>query len=240
MGSCSASTVALNNDKQQEKEKKLENGSGVAASASGSGVEKSVVSEVFHRQRLLNLMVLKSNSFSHLTKHVPVTFLDKVAYWLLRSSDTPLIYSFRAMMLETVATVPGMVGGMLLHCKLLRRFKQSGGWINSLLEKAENERMHLMTFMEVAKTKWYERALVFAVQGVFFNAYFVTYILSPKLAHRIVGYLEEEDIHSYTKLLKELGNANIENVPAPAIAIDYWHLPKDSTLCDAVVVVWAD
>ncbi|KAM3338036.1 hypothetical protein P3S68_032362 [Capsicum galapagoense] len=95
------------------------------------------------------------------------------------------------MMLETVAAVPGMVGGMLLHCKLLRRFKQSGGWINSLLEEAENERMHLMTFMEVDKTKWYERALVFAVQGVFFNAYFVTYIFSPKLAHRIVGYLEE-------------------------------------------------
>ncbi|KAF3630889.1 Ubiquinol oxidase 2, mitochondrial, partial [Capsicum annuum] len=144
------------------------------------------------------------------------------------------------MMLETVAAVPGMVGGILLHCKLLRRLEQSGGCIKALLEEAENKRMHLMTFMEVAKTKWYERALVFAVQGVFFNAYFVTYILSPKLAHHIVGYLKEEAIHSYTEFLKELGNGNIENVPAPAIAIDYWRLPKKSTLRDIVVYVRAD
>lgn len=144
------------------------------------------------------------------------------------------------MMLETVAAVPGMVGGMLLHCKSLRRFEHSGGWIKALLEEAENERMHLMTFMEVSQPRWYERALVFTVQGVFFNAYFLAYLVSPKLAHRVVGYLEEEAIHSYTEFLKELDKGNIENVPAPAIAIDYWRLPKNSTLRDVVMVVRAD
>lgn len=143
-------------------------------------------------------------------------------------------------MLETVAAVPGMVGGMLLHCKSLRRFEHSGGWIKALLEEAENERMHLMTFMEVAKPSWYERALVFTVQGVFFNAYFLGYMISPKFAHRMVGYLEEEAIHSYTEFLKELDKGNIENVPAPAIAIDYWQLPPNSTLRDVVTVVRAD
>lgn len=143
-------------------------------------------------------------------------------------------------MLETVAAVPGMVGGMLLHCKSLRRFEHSGGWIKALLEEAENERMHLMTFMEVANPKWYERALVFTVQGVFFNAYFLGYMISPKFAHRMVGYLEEEAIHSYTEFLKELDKGNIENVPAPAIAIDYWQLPPNSTLRDVVTVVRAD
>lgn len=149
-------------------------------------------------------------------------------------------YGCQAMMLETVAAVPGMVGGMLVHCKSLRRFEQSGGWIKALLEEAENERMHLMTFMEVAKPNWYERALVIAVQGVFFNAYFLGYIISPKFAHRMVGYLEEEAIHSYSEFLKELDNGNIENVPAPAIAIDYWRLPADATLRDVVMVVRAD
>ncbi|GLJ26676.1 hypothetical protein SUGI_0519160 [Cryptomeria japonica] len=144
------------------------------------------------------------------------------------------------MMLETVAAVPGMVGGMLLHSKSLRRFEHSGGWIKALIEEAENERMHLMTFMEVSNPKWYERALVSTVQGVFFNAYFILYLLSPKLAHRIVGYLEEEAIHSYTEFLKELDNGNIQNVPAPCIAIDYWRLPKYSTLRDVVISVRAD
>lgn len=178
--------------------------------------------------------------------HAPVTVLDKMAYWTVKSLRWPTDlffqrrYGCRAMMLETVAAVPGMVGGMLLHCKSLRRFEHSGGWIKALLEEAENERMHLMTFMEVSDPRWYERALVFSVQGVFFNAYFLGYIISPKFAHRVVGYLEEEAIHSYTEFLKELDNGNIENVPAPPIAIDYWRLSPNSTLRDVVLAVRAD
>ncbi|KAJ8754422.1 hypothetical protein K2173_002873 [Erythroxylum novogranatense] len=178
--------------------------------------------------------------------HVPTTFLDKMAFWTVKALRWPTDlffqrrYGCRAMMLETVAAVPGMVGGMLLHCQSLRRFEHSGGWIKALLEEAENERMHLMTFMEVAKPRWYERALVFAVQGIFFNAYFLGYLISPKFAHRMVGYLEEEAIHSYTEFLKEMDKGNIENVPAPAIAIDYWRLAPNATLRDVVQVVRAD
>ncbi|KAL6843784.1 hypothetical protein ACP4OV_026355 [Aristida adscensionis] len=178
--------------------------------------------------------------------HAPKTLLDKIAYWTVKSLRFPTDiffqrrYGCRAMMLETVAAVPGMVGGMLLHLRSLRRFEQSGGWIRALLEEAENERMHLMTFMEVAKPRWYERALVLAVQGVFFNAYFLGYLISPKFAHRVVGYLEEEAIHSYTEYLKDLEAGKIDNVPAPAIAIDYWRLPANATLKDVVTVVRAD
>ncbi|XP_068642381.1 ubiquinol oxidase, mitochondrial-like [Aristolochia californica] len=178
--------------------------------------------------------------------HVPKTFLDKVAYRTVKLLRIPTDiffqrrYGCRAMMLETVAAVPGMVGGMLLHLRSLRKFQQSGGWIKALLEEAENERMHLMTMIEIVQPKWYERFLVLTVQGVFFNAYFVLYLLSPKLAHRVVGYLEEEAIHSYTEFLKDIESGAIENIPAPAIAIDYWRLPKDATLKDVVVVVRAD
>ncbi|TVU41406.1 hypothetical protein EJB05_14921 [Eragrostis curvula] len=182
-----------------------------------------------------------------LTKHhEPKTMLDKIAYWTVKSLRFPTDiffqrrYGCRAMMLETVAAVPGMVGGMLLHLRSLRRFEQSGGWIRTLLEEAENERMHLMTFMEVAQPRWYERALVLAVQVVFFNAYFLGYLVSPKLAHRVVGYLEEEAIHSYTEYLRDLESGKIANVTAPAIAIDYWRLPANATLKDVVTVVRAD
>lgn len=178
--------------------------------------------------------------------HVPKTFLDKVAYRTVKLLRIPTDlffqrrYGCRAMMLETVAAVPGMVGGMLLHLKSLRKFQHSGGWIKALLEEAENERMHLMTMVELVKPKWYERMLVLTVQGVFFNAFFVLYLLSPKVAHRVVGYLEEEAIHSYTEYLKDIDSGSIENVPAPAIAIDYWRLPKDATLKDVITVIRAD
>lgn len=178
--------------------------------------------------------------------HKPQNFTDKVAFRTVKLLRIPTDiffqrrYGCRAMMLETVAAVPGMVGGMLLHLRSLRKFEHSGGWIKALLEEAENERMHLMTMVELVKPKWYERLLVLAVQGVFFNAFFVLYVLSPKLAHRIVGYLEEEAIHSYSEYLKDIESGAIENVPAPAIAIDYWRLPKDATLRDVVTVIRAD
>lgn len=178
--------------------------------------------------------------------HIPKTFLDKVAFRTVKILRIPTDiffqrrYGCRAMMLETVAAVPGMVGGMLLHLRSLRKFEHSGGWIKALIEEAENERMHLMTMVELVKPKWYERLLVLAVQGVFFNAFFVLYMLSPKVAHRVVGYLEEEAIHSYTEYLKDIDEGKIENVPAPAIAIDYWRLPKDATLKDVITVIRAD
>ncbi|KAK2437363.1 ubiquinol oxidase 2, mitochondrial [Trifolium repens] len=189
----------------------------------------------------------QSNLSIDLSKHhVPKNFLDKVAYKTVKLLRIPTDlffkrqYGCRAMMLETVAAVPGMVGGMLLHLRSLRKFQQSGGWIKALLEEAENERMHLMTMVELVKPKWYERLLVLAVQGVFFNAFFVVYILSPKLAHRVVGYLEEEAVHSYTEYLKDIESGAVENVPAPAIAIDYWRLPKDAKLKDVITVIRAD
>ncbi|KAF7803720.1 alternative oxidase 3, mitochondrial [Senna tora] len=178
--------------------------------------------------------------------HVPKSFSDKAAFKLVKFlralSDLYFKerYGCHAMMLETIAAVPGMVGGMLLHLKSLRKFQHSGGWIKALLEEAENERMHLMTMVELVNPKWHERLLVITAQGVFFNAFFVFYLISPKMAHRFVGYLEEEAVISYTQHLEAIESGKVENVPAPAIAIDYWRLPKDATLKDVITVIRAD
>eukprot|EP01135_Chromosphaera_perkinsii_P001893 Nk52_evm42s212 gene=Nk52_evmTU42s212 len=149
-------------------------------------------------------------------------------------------YVHRAVVLETVAAVPGMVAGMLRHLTSLRRMQHDGGWIQHLLDEAENERMHLMVWMKVSQPVLWEKLLVMAVQGVFFNAYFFMYIFSPKTCHRIVGYLEEEAVHSYTMFLKEIDEGRIPNTPAPQIAIDYWNLKNDSSLRDVVLAVRAD
>lgn len=60
-------------------------------------------------------------------------------------------YGNRAIVLETVAGVPGMVGGMLVHLRCLRWMIHDKVWIRTLLDEAENERMHLMTFIELAR-----------------------------------------------------------------------------------------
>ena len=181
--------------------------------------------------------------FSH---YQPRNFSDKVA--LIFTKMLRLFadfffkkrYGHRAVILETVAAVPGMVAGMLNHLKSLRRMQEGRGWIKILLDEAENERMHLMTFINIAKPSAFERFLVIFVQGVFFNLYFFMYLISPRTCHRIVGYFEEQAIISYTEYLEEIDSGNIENIPAPKIAIDYWNLSKFAKLRDVIVAVRND
>lgn len=149
-------------------------------------------------------------------------------------------YGHRAVVLETVAAVPGMVGGTLQHLRALRRMESDHGWIRALLDEAENERMHLMTFIEIAKPSRLERLLIVLVQGAFYNFFFLLYLVSPETAHRIVGYLEEEAVFSYTEYLAGVDDGTYANVPAPRVALDYWKLPPDARLRDVILVVRAD
>jgi ubiquinol oxidase len=191
-----------------------------------------------------DLRVLPAGALS--SHHPPGDVSDRVALALTRLlrflADTFFRkrYGHRAVVLETVAAVPGMVGGMLNHLKSLRRFEDDRGWIHTLLDEAENERMHLMTFIAVAQPNGFERALIILAQGVFFNAFFLLYLLSPRTAHRLVGYFEEEAVVSYTAYLNEIEAGRLPNPPAPQVAIDYWKLPADARLRDVIIVVRAD
>jgi ubiquinol oxidase len=149
-------------------------------------------------------------------------------------------YGHRAVVLETVAAVPGMVAGLLQHLRSIRRMKDDQGWVKELLDEAENERMHLMTFIQVAQPSWFERGLIMIAQAVFYNFYFLLYLFAPKTAHRVVGYCEEEAVISYTHYLNEIDEGRLENIPAPRIAIDYWGLPATARLRDVVIAVRAD
>jgi ubiquinol oxidase len=178
--------------------------------------------------------------------HQPAGLSDRIALGFTKvlrfCADTFFAkrYGHRAIVLETVAAVPGMVGATINHLKCLRRMCDDQGWIRTLMEEAENERMHLMTFVEVAQPNLFERFVIMAVQWVFYIAFFGLYLVSARTAHRVVGYFEEEAVISYTLYLKELDEGRSPNVPAPAIAIHYWKLPADATLRDVVLVVRAD
>ena len=178
--------------------------------------------------------------------HVPTSFGDRVALRTVKfmrvfaDAFFSKRYGHRAVVLETVAAVPGMVGGLLQHLKALRHIRDDQGWIRELLDEADNERMHLMTFIQVAQPSRFERMVIMVGQAIFYNAYFWLYLFAPRIAHRIVGYLEEEAVVSYTQYLAQIDAGKVDNVPAPQIAIDYWKLAPDARLRDVVIVVRAD
>jgi ubiquinol oxidase len=176
----------------------------------------------------------------------PRGFADRLAFGftkLLRfCADTFFAkrYGHRAIVLETVAAVPGMVGATVTHLNCLRRMVDDRGWIRTLMEEAENERMHLMTFVAIAHPTVFERLLVIFVQWLFYVGFFMLYLVSARTAHRVVGYFEEEAVLSYTLYLEEIDAGRSPNVAAPAIARDYWKLAAGARLRDVVLKVRGD
>ncbi|MEE4155034.1 MAG: alternative oxidase [Erythrobacter sp.] len=192
-------------------------------------------------------VVRQVNHAIDITAHVaPRNASDRLAFGFVKAlrfvADTFFAtrYGHRAVVLETVAAVPGMVGGLWQHLTALRTMRDDEGWIRTLLDEAENERMHLMTFIEIAQPSALERLLIAITQMVFYNFYFFLYLFAPRTAHRVVGYFEEEAVISYTSYLAEVDAGRHANVPAPQIAIDYWQLPANARLRDVIIAVRAD
>lgn len=143
-------------------------------------------------------------------------------------------YGHRAIVLETIASVPGIIGALFHHLKSLRLIKNDHGWIQTLLDEAENERMHLLVYSSMVHPTKLERFFIIVAQFFFAVLYFFIYLISPRTAHRIVGYFEEEAVHSYEHYLQLVLDGVHENILAPALAISYWSLQGDARLTDVI------
>ncbi|KTD40631.1 alternative oxidase [Legionella parisiensis] len=176
--------------------------------------------------------------------HKPAkTLSDKIAFSLVKffrffaDRFFQKRYGNRAIVLETVAAVPGIVEAALVHLGCLRKIKNDEGWINTLLDEAENERIHLITFMYSAKPNWFERFIIFVAQAIFVVLDLLMYVFSSETAHRFVGYLAKEAVVSYTDYLQEVDEGRIEYCPALDIAKDYWMLASAARLRDVLLPV---
>ena len=150
-------------------------------------------------------------------------------------------YGHRAVVLETIAGVPGMVAGMLIHLRSLRKMQTGyGPQIREMLAEAENERMHLMFFIEIAKPNAFERLLVITAQGVFMTFYLFMYVFFPMTSHRMIGYFEDEAVKSYTEYLELVESGSVMNINAPKIAIEYYGLSNKAKLSDLIRCVRED
>ena len=118
--------------------------------------------------------------------------------------------------------------------------------IETLLEEAYNERMHLLTFLKLAEPGWFMKTMILGAQGVFFNGMFLSYLISPRTCHRFVGYLEEEAVYTYSRIIKEIESGALPKwsdpkFQIPDIAVNYWQMPEGKrTMRDLMLYVRAD
>merc|ERR1719240_441084 len=193
-------------------------------------------------------------------KHVPQNTADSVLQKMVRvayhgfnfvtgydHADPPTsAIGYRLIILESVAGVPGMLGGMFRHFRSLRQLERDHGFIFTLLEEAENERMHLIVCMSFFEAGPFTRFIVQAGQVGLTPFLAGLYLIRPQLLHRFVGYLEETAVHTYTNIVQMTSTPGTKlhtawkDTPAPPAAIDYWQLPPDAMWVDCLKRMLAD
>eukprot|EP01039_Chlorochromonas_danica_P004928 gene4928-5410_t len=195
-----------------------------------------------------------------LYRHKPETFTDhamnKLMYGLYHTFNfitgyspidpTPKAIEWRLIVLESVAGVPGFVAAGIRHFRSLRQLKKDYGWIPTLLEEAENERMHLRICLNTFKATTATRALVLAVQYTMAPFLMAVYLTNPKAMHRFVGYLEETACATYVNTINHIETPGTKlhtawaNLAAPPLAIGYYRMPKDAMWVDTLKCMMAD
>lgn len=195
------------------------------------------------------------------THRSPADFIDRAAFYSVRALrfnfDLFSMYKAKSIIgalreqdwirriifLETVAGVPGMVAGMVRHLHSLRLMRRDHGWIHSLLSEAENERMHLLIALSLRQPGPIFRAAVIGGQFFFLSFYTLAYLVCPRYCHRFVGYLEEEAVHTYSKLIEDIDAGRLpmfQAAKAPRMARVYYNLPSDAMLRDVFECIRAD
>lgn len=195
-----------------------------------------------------------------LYRHEPKTFADKclnrLMYGLYHSFNFITGYKhinpdvsaieWRLIVLESVAGVPGFMAAGFRHFKSLRTLNRDHGWIATLLEEAENERMHLLICLVMAKKSKLTRFLVLGAQITMTPVLMMMYLANPKFLHRFVGYLEETACHTYVSVIKNIETPGTKLheawslTPAPPIALGYYRLPEDAKWVDVLKCMMAD
>jgi hypothetical protein len=153
---------------------------------------------------------------------------------------------WRLIVLESIAGIPGFVAAGFRHFHSLRTLTRDHGWIATLLEEAENERMHLILCLNKFEASTLTRFIVLGAQYVMIPTMMGVYLVHPKALHRFVGYLEETACHTYVNIIKhvETPGTNLNkawaNTPAPPMAIGYYKLSKDAKWVDTLKCMMAD
>lgn len=163
-----------------------------------------------------------------------------------KSDPTPQSMKIRLILLESIAGVPPFIVAGYRHFRSLRNLSYDGGRIYTHLEEAENERMHLVSCMQVFEAGALMKASVYGAQFVLTPFCWFFCLVSPRSMNRFVGYLEELACETYSTVLSKVNDPSTKlyaawhETSAPPVAIEYWQLPENATWPDVLRYIYAD
>ena len=149
-------------------------------------------------------------------------------------------FIYYLLFLETFARSSSAAASQWIHLKCLQKVKYDRDWIKILTNQAENERIHLITIIEIIQPKLFVRLLIIFGQITYQILYLFLYIIFPRTAHRFIGYSREESARDYNNYLEHLENDVSLNINASQISIKHWNLDSKAKLIDVVKLISKD
>jgi hypothetical protein len=197
---------------------------------------------------------------SVLYHHKPHTYADhfmhKLMYGLYHGFNfvtgykqvNPSVASieWRLIVLESIAGVPGFVAAGFRHFGSLRTLQRDNGWIATLLEEAENERMHLLLCLSKFEAGTITRTMVITAQMVMVPVLMTVYAIHPRSMHRFVGYLEETACKTYVNIIDHVETPGTHlhiawhDSDASNMAKGYYKLPENAKFVYCLKCMCAD
>jgi len=131
------------------------------------------------QNKIWNKSELDAALLTHNDKHQPVTLSDKLMHGIMyyglyhpfnfltgytNKDPAPQSLVWRLIVLESFAGVPGFTAAAFRHFRSLRVLQRDYGWIHTLLEEAENERMHLLVCLRMFEASSATRIMCIGAQ----------------------------------------------------------------------------
>ncbi|EAN97989.1 hypothetical protein C3747_33g208 [Trypanosoma cruzi] len=144
-------------------------------------------------------------------------------------------YLHRATMLKVIAPAPPLAGAMISHLRMILK-KENPAYIpgkgdfatetRGLLAQAESHASHIRILMLLTEITYVERVAAVFLQAIHFAIFAFLFLLSPRVAFRLMGYLGEESVVIWTHMINDIDFGKVTERALPQDAIEYWGLHK--------------
>jgi len=153
-----------------------------------------------------------------------------------RSSEN--MWLRRLLLLSAMAAAPGRALAGMATPSL-----KGNRWLQGLLKEAPKEQARMDILLHLRAPGPLSRMLLAGTQATLGHGFLIAHQVSPSFCHWFSGYVEEESIKAYAKVIEEIDADRLQSfakAEAPAAAREQYGLPEGAPLREVFKCILAE
>lgn len=144
-------------------------------------------------------------------------------------------YIHRATMLKAIAPAPALAGAIVANLRMYLRKKDAtylpshgnfSSEVRVLMAQMESHAAHVNILLSMCEITTVERVAAVLLYGLHYFIFTLLFFLYPRMAFRLMGYLNEESVVIWTHMINDVELGKIVERPIPRAALQYWGLHR--------------